>query len=48
MASLYQGNTFTCLDNSATISADEVNNDVCDCADGSDEPGERGRARLCP
>lgn len=31
--------TFTCLDNSATISRDSVNDDYCDCNDGSDEPG---------
>lgn len=30
---------FTCLDNSLTISWSSVNDDYCDCKDGSDEPG---------
>lgn len=29
---------FKCLDSSKTISADKVNDNYCDCADGSDEP----------
>ncbi|AIN99210.1 hypothetical protein LPMP_260970 [Leishmania panamensis] len=30
---------FRCLDDSATIQFSSVNDDICDCADGSDEPG---------
>lgn len=37
---LYEENKpFTCLDGSRTIPFDRVNDDYCDCQDGSDEPG---------
>ena len=40
-ASFYQGGEdFTCLDGSHTIAFGKVNDDYCDCTDGSDEPGK--------
>lgn len=39
-ASLYNSNgNFLCFDNSKTIPFTQVNDDYCDCLDGSDEPG---------
>ena len=40
LASFYDpSRDFQCLDGSATIKFTQVNDDYCDCRDGSDEPG---------
>ena len=36
---LYEGAQFTCLDGVGSLPSARVNDDYCDCADGSDEPG---------
>ncbi|VDK75677.1 unnamed protein product [Litomosoides sigmodontis] len=38
------GETFSCVDNSKSIPFSQVNDDYCDCPDGSDEPG----TSACP
>lgn len=42
------GPTFRCLDGSATLPASAVNDDYCDCADGSDEPGTSACSASLP
>eukprot|EP01119_Soliformovum_irregulare_P012635 TRINITY_DN3296_c0_g1_i1.p1 TRINITY_DN3296_c0_g1~~TRINITY_DN3296_c0_g1_i1.p1 ORF type:complete len:444 (-),score=94.01 TRINITY_DN3296_c0_g1_i1:21-1352(-) len=43
-AKLYKGSQFTCKDGSKTLAASYINDDYCDCLDGSDEPG----TSACP
>ena len=39
---------FTCLDGSHTIPFNAVNDDYCDCPDGSDEPGRWSCNKCAP
>jgi protein kinase C substrate 80K-H len=39
VAAKYEGKEFTCLDGSLTLPASAINDDWCQCPDGSDEPG---------
>jgi len=41
---VYTAETFECKDGSAKLPISQVNDDYCDCADGSDEPG----TSACP
>jgi protein kinase C substrate 80K-H len=41
---LYSEDSFNCKDGSLSIPINRVNDDFCDCADGSDEPG----TSACP
>ena len=41
------GGKFKCLDGSKTIPAKQVNDNYCDCPDGSDEPGACCVGELC-
>lgn len=43
-AALYSQEDFGCFDSDLRISRDRINDDFCDCADGSDEPG----TSACP
>ena len=47
-ASLYPfSDNFVCFDGSATISFENINDDYCDCRDGSDEPGLSLQCAIC-
>ena len=35
----YDGDSFSCRDGSGTVPMAKLNDEYCDCADGSDEPG---------
>jgi hypothetical protein len=41
------GDTFTCITSGTHIPMDRVNDDVCDCADGTDEPGAHPLKSSC-
>lgn len=49
VASHYQKDDFTCITNSAIkLSLSQVNDNTCDCPDGSDEPGTAACAYIDP
>ena len=39
-AAAYQGDTFACEGGAKVLDARKINDEYCDCADGTDEPGE--------
>jgi protein kinase C substrate 80K-H len=43
---LYAGSEFSCADGGAMITINRVNDDYCDCDDGSDEPGTSACAGM--
>jgi Glucosidase II beta subunit-like len=43
-----QAGTFRCFNKGATMNFTKVNDDYCDCSDGSDEPGTAACAGLVP
>lgn len=45
-ADLYRGEWFTCLSSKEKIEGSRVNDDYCDCKDGSDEPGTAACASV--
>ena len=44
---MYSGTRFRCLRDHNDMTADRVNDEVCDCVDGSDEPGTPYRYVCC-
>ena len=45
-APLYGGPRFACDGGRVRLAASAVNDDYCDCADGTDEPGEMVEKRM--